>query len=143
VPEGNRDELRHEDWWLFHELSAGNRDQRLELDRGESPRATAAWRAWWKVDDTIEAGGREALDLVLRLLHAAPDEESAVAIVGAGPLEELVHGHGAELFDALSDLARRNPAFTAALRCVWLEHGALPADVERGLARWVRVTNSD
>ena len=44
------------------------------------------------------------------------------------------------MVEEVQRLARQEPAFTEALRSVWLEHRALPPAVEARLARWVQVT---
>jgi hypothetical protein len=134
--------FRVEDWWMFHELSGGGREERLELEGGSSPTAAAARTAFDHVQDVIDAGGVEALALIVELLGAGPDPEGAVT-VGAGPLEDLVCEHGAELIDEVERLTRTDPAFTRALESVWLESGVLPAVVEARLARWVRITGAD
>lgn len=56
--------------------------------------------------------------------------------VGAGPLEDLLHEHGAELVGEVERRARRNPLFRQALGAVWLEQGALEPDVLRRLEVW-------
>ena len=83
-------------------------------------------------------GGTEALDLVEALIASAPDSD-AVAVVSAGPLEELVYDHGAALVGEIERRARQDPAFGKALRSVWLDNGALPPEVEARLREWVRV----
>jgi hypothetical protein len=133
------DAFRPEDWWLFHALRAGTREQRVDLERGESRDATAAWRAFDAVDDVITSGGVEAISLILELLDSAPTP-AAVSAVGAGPLEDLLHEHGEQLIDEVERRARQEPAFAHALRSVWLEHGALPTEVEARLENWVQVT---
>ena len=55
---------------------------------GRMTTCRAAWR--W--------AARRPLDLVEALIASAPDSD-AVAVVSAGPLEELVYGHGAALVD--------------------------------------------
>lgn len=55
-------------------------------------------------------------------------------------MEDLLHEHGAAVVEEVEHLARQEPAFTEALRSVWLEHRALRPDVEASLARWVQVT---
>jgi hypothetical protein len=50
------------DWWLFQQLSAGGRDERLELDRQESSRSKVAWRAYRLVEESNDRGGEEALE---------------------------------------------------------------------------------
>ena len=127
-----------QDWWSFHDLQQGTREQRVDLERVESPLAQRAQRAYDHVKSWVEVGGTEALDLVGALIASAPDSD-AVAVVGAGPLEELVYGHGAGLVDEIERRARQDPALGEALRSVWLDPGALPPGVEARLRKWVRV----
>lgn len=37
------------DWWLYGSMSVGERDERVELERGESSRAREAWRGYERV----------------------------------------------------------------------------------------------
>ena len=126
------------DWWSFRDRQQGTREQRVDLERVESSLARRVQRAYDRVSNSVEVGGTEALDLVEALITSAPDADAA-AVVGAGPLEELVHDHGAALVDEIERRARQDPAFAKALRSVWLDRGALPSEVERRLAKWVQV----
>ena len=130
---------RPEDWWLFHRLGAGTRDQRVDLQQQQSAEARAAQRAAEHVNDVMAQGGAEAVALIAELLQSAADAD-AVVLVGSGPLEDLLHEHGAAVIEEVERLARQEPAFAEALRSVWLEHRALPPSVEARLARWVQVT---
>src|SRR3954469_15257480 len=60
-----------EGWWLFQRLSTGEREDRLELERRETLRAQRAWLGYWFVEESIDRGGEEALDVVLRLLDGS------------------------------------------------------------------------
>jgi hypothetical protein len=130
-----------QDWWSYQDLQQGTREQRVDLERAESPLAQRAQRAYDGVQNSVELGGTEALDVVEALITSAPDAD-AVAVVSAGPLEELVYGHGAALIDDIERRARQDSAFANALRSIWLDHGALPSEVEARLEKWVRVGNS-
>ncbi len=124
------------DWWLFQRLSTGERADRLELDRGESSRANAAWLGYWCVEESIDRAGEEALDVVLRLLNSAPPEQGH--IVGAGPLEDLINAHGDALAGRIEELARPRPEFAACLGCVAVDDTALEPHTLSRLTRWVR-----
>ncbi|HEX8454006.1 MAG TPA: hypothetical protein VF647_18110 [Longimicrobium sp.] len=98
-------------------------------------------------DDSEEAGhdafegaiwdgpAQTAWRLVLELLRTAPDDD--LGFYAAGPLEDLVRLHGAELIEDVEAEARRDSRFRWALGCIWLSHGELPADI---LARIVRAS---
>ena len=73
------------DWWSFHDLQQGTREQRVDLERVESSLARRVQRAYDRVRNSVEVGGTVALDLVEALITSAPDAD-AVAVVGAGPL---------------------------------------------------------
>jgi hypothetical protein len=104
------DDWPPEDWWLFHRLSAGTREQRMDLQRGQSADATAALRAVEHVADVITRGGAEAVTLVTELAQSAADADGSV-LVGSGPLEDLLHEHGAALIEHVERLARRRSGF--------------------------------
>ena len=90
-------------------------------------------------EDAIWDGpARTAWHLVLELLRTAPDDE--LGFYAAGPLEDLVRLHGAEIIGEIEAEARRDSRFRWALGCIWLSHGELPADV---LARVVRASGDE
>jgi hypothetical protein len=112
--DGDANGFRAEDWWRFHELFEGSREQRVELAQATTPVAVAAHGAFDHVEEVIESGGTAALALIVDLLASAP-EAGGAATVGAGPLEDLLHDHGDELIDEVERLARQDPAFSRAL----------------------------
>jgi hypothetical protein len=89
------------------------------------------------VSDQIQAGGPDALELVVALIEAAPDSQG-VANVAAGPLEDLVHAHGDDLVEQIETLARQLPPFAVALHGVWLSDGAVSTSTKERLACWIR-----
>ncbi len=104
-------------WWEGRRLADGTRDERKRWSLGEPlDVAEASERAQRIVED----GGEQALELVMALLRSSPDE-TGPAMVGAGPLEDLVTGHGDDLAPRLDELARQSPAFRRALASGWLE----------------------
>jgi hypothetical protein len=110
-----------EGWWRYQRLSAGTRSDRKALEVGEPGDVVAAVEA---VDDRVFTGGPEALDLV-------------AALVGAGPLEDLLTRHGATLVDGIDDLARRDPQFAQALTAVWWSPNDAGREVTQRLGRWI------
>lgn len=123
-------------WWQHLQLSSGGREARKRLQDGHELFADAGWQG---VTDRMERGGVAALDLIDALLAAGPADEDAVGQVGAGPLEDLLHQHGAALVDEVERRALQDARFRQALSGVWLEHGVLDGEVQRRLERWVTV----
>src|SRR3954465_1457449 len=109
---------------VLQDSQQGTREQRVDLERVESSLAHPAQRAYEYVQDSVGVGGTEALDFVEALIKSAPHVD-AVAVVSAGPLEDLVYDHGAALVDEIESRARQDPAFAKALCSVWLDRGAL------------------
>src|SRR5262249_48946831 len=103
-------------WWTFQRLAQGSRDDRKQVSGGEPGDGCAGWEA---ARDLIDSGATDALELVVALIEQAADRDG-VAIVGAGPLEDLIHQHGTALVADIERLARQHPGFRAALRSVWM-----------------------
>lgn len=120
-------------WWEHHRLMSGTREERAALNHGEPAEVQAAWDA---VDELVDAGGPDAVDMLAALIDLGPDD--AATFVGAGPLEDLLHAHGDDLVDEIEARARQSASFAKALSTVWLEHGSVGAETEKRLARWVR-----
>lgn len=136
MDDGSRAHLTARDWWLYRSMSAGERDERVELERAESPRAREAWRAYELVQQTMGIGGADAIRLILALLAEAAGDEGPVA-VGTGPLEDLINDHGDDLVDLVEQTARQSPEFAQALEGVAIEQGALTTESAHRLARWL------
>ena len=122
-------------WWEYQRLSRGSREERRALEAGHPARVYANWN---EVTARIIRGGLPALDIVVGLIRAAEDDE-AVMVVGAGPLEDLLNKHGNALVDDVEREAARNPRFRLALTGAWLAHGMLDPDVEMRLSQWTSV----
>ena len=56
---------------------------------------------------------------ILQVLELGPTE-SVRGMLAAGPLEDLIHAHGAMFIDRIAQEAERNPAFADLLPGVWL-----------------------
>lgn len=119
-----------EGWWEFQHLSRGSREQRKALEGGSPASAWAGVRA---IDEFILGGGPTACEVVAALVGGAKDDDE-VALVGAGPLEDLLHTHGEALVDDVDRFARQDSRFRRALSAVWLGNGLSDATTER-LAR--------
>jgi hypothetical protein len=94
-------------WWNYQRLAAGNRAERKSLDFGEPADAVGAVDA---VRELVSDGGGEALALVAALVREA-ETDGDLALVGAGPIEDLLVDHGDTLVEEFDDLARRDPRF--------------------------------
>lgn len=104
-------------WWEYHRLASGTRLQRKALEAGVPEAAVAGRDA---VMGAMDSGGPAALSLVLALLDSASGEDD-VALVGAGPLGELLYAHGVSLRLDVEAVARRHERFGRALDAVWLD----------------------
>lgn len=127
-----------EDWWEYHRLAGGSRDERKALEAGLPVRVGAAHDL---VAEKIATGSPDVLEILALLIDGVPEGQD-VATVGAGPLEDLLHEHGDRLIADIETSARRSPAFANAMSSVWLEvDGLEPATVAR-LAPWVATSPS-
>jgi hypothetical protein len=126
-------------WWQYQRLATGSRAQRKALSVGEPAEAVAGWEA---VRDRVDAGGTDALRIVVELISTATDD-TCLAAVGAGPLEDLLHEHGDSLIDAIETEARRSPPFANALASVWVAPHTLAPNTERRLGPWIRAFPAD
>ncbi|MFC1401253.1 MULTISPECIES: DUF6869 domain-containing protein [Streptacidiphilus] len=120
-------------WWEAQRLATGTRADRERWGRGEPSAVFAGYEA---ARERIDQGGVQALEFVVALLQSFPDD-SGEAVVGAGPLEDLVTQYGNELSLQIEALARRCPPFRRALASVWLDSGTLAPAAEERLAPWI------
>lgn len=72
------------------------------------------------MDETVRCDPAQAFELVLALLEAAPSKQS-LSYVAAGPLEELIIYHWAEIRDAFYRTVPTNKLLQFALVGVWLD----------------------
>jgi hypothetical protein len=78
----------------------------------------------------------EAWEFILTVLKNDP-ERSAVELLSAGPLEDLLTKHGAYIIERVENEARANPAFAWLLGGIW-QHG-MPDEIWRRVqAVWDR-----
>ncbi|MEZ5686465.1 MAG: hypothetical protein R3D78_11495 [Paracoccaceae bacterium] len=92
-------------------------------DPGEEP-AEPLWSDLCVFE--LGAHPQACLAFCLRALRKA-ETLWQVGLVAAGPLEELLAEHGAEVIAALEDQARRAPRIAYALTGIWTDD--LPADI--------------
>jgi hypothetical protein len=91
-------------------------------------------RTWWAVSLVMDWSLEHRGDLLWRFILAAYPRDlppKAVAVLAAGPLEELLSDHGPAYIEAVESLARKDPRFNHLLGGVW--RLSMPDDV------WARV----
>lgn len=120
-------------WWDYQRLMRGSPAERRALEAGHPARTHQSWIEVW---GRINRGGNAALDLVVSLVDAAPGGDDVVAVVGTGPLEDLVRKHGNSLADEIAHVACGNARFAQALTSV-MARGVLTVHAARRLSPWV------
>jgi hypothetical protein len=75
-----------------------------------------------RIDEIVRADPEHGWSLTLQLIEAATTD-FLLAIIAAGPLEDLLGHHGILVVDRVETYARRDSKFRNALSCVW---GAFP-----------------
>ena len=76
---------------------------------------------WWPIErffDLMQEQPNECWQAILAVLDREPGE-NVLGILGAGPLEDLIHEHGPAFIDRIEFEARENPPFKALLTRVW------------------------
>ena len=119
------------------------------LTEDELTRLVDAWIAWWVVDkdSPVREANQWAVDEVdewvygmsmperlWEFVRAASEHDMpqrVIAVLAAGPLEDLLANHGPDYMDRVETLARQNPRFNRLLGGVW--RNAMTDDV------WQRV----
>jgi hypothetical protein len=69
------------------------------------------------IPETLE-DAEECWACILRVLEKKPPEE-VLEILSAGPLEDLIHGHGPQFIDRIEFEAKHDPDFRRLLAGVW------------------------
>lgn len=85
---------------------------------------TEEFWAWEQVDDAVWNNPEEGWSLILALIKEAPNN-SILANVAAGPLEDLIVRHCEQFIDRIEEQARKDPKFRLCLTGVWCE-GDIP-----------------
>jgi hypothetical protein len=119
-------------YWEGHRLMKGNRQQRLKVDE--------LWWAWDAIQQQVERGEPEVVDLLLALADTA-DGEDELRALGAGWIEDLLADHGRAmatdagrpLLEALAEASRQNPRFRVALGSVYYDEDEVPVEVRAKL----------
>lgn len=82
----------------------------------------------WAVDKFIDLpynDPEETWELIRMVLETKPSDE-VMAILAAGPLEDLMTAHGENYIQRVETEARQNPAFRRLMQDVWLSPGDTP-----------------
>lgn len=86
----------------------------------DSKEAEASFWAYSELDRLCSSDPSRALEII-RLILALKPEERVVYNLAAGPLEDLLTRHGAQVIDQVGNLADRDEEFLALLGGVWSE----------------------
>ena len=89
--------------------------------RPKRPTVSASTTHWWANERFFELMPEhpdECWHTILAILDREPGE-NVLAILGAGPLEDLIQEHGPAFIDKIEFEARENPPFKALLSRVW------------------------
>jgi hypothetical protein len=75
---------------------------------------------WWAVERFMnsETNGDDIWRAILNILARSPPDE-VLAVLAAGPLEDLIHYRGDAFIDRIERHARQDPAFRKLLGGVW------------------------
>jgi len=79
-------------------------------------------RLFWAFDTMVELASKnpqECLQVVVTILNETHDDNFILANLAAGPLEDLLVAHGAELIDTIESLSSHNTNFQKLLGGVW------------------------
>lgn len=107
----------------LYQASAGHREDRLAVD--------AHFWAYERVTEIVATGGREAVDVIDSLLRVGEGDDWYLAYVGAGPIEDLLYTHGADVADVIAERCRADASWRSAVSAVyWAD---LPAGVTHAL----------
>lgn len=109
--------------------SAGKLDANVQPLDKSLEEIVEAWinytKLFWAFDyvhDLVRANPGEAIELTRRLIDAALDP-MALAVVAAGPLEDLLRYHCSEVISRVEEFAASDEKFRTALGGVWLNEG--------------------
>lgn len=105
--------MKHEDLLegYLRYLEAAEAQPSKSLDSDILPGAVA-------VDELVERDPDEGWRITCALVNRAPSDR-ALAIVAAGPLEDLLTKHGVAVIDRVEEESRKNDRLRLALSGVW------------------------
>jgi len=110
-----------------HEIADGYVAWRRAKD---TPDEESLFWAFEEMCTVVAVEPERALRVIAQVLER-DDTARVVEILAAGPLEDLLSGHGPQMIDAIESEARRNPKFAFLLGGVW------QSDIDAGV--WRRV----
>jgi 8-oxo-dGTP pyrophosphatase MutT (NUDIX family) len=84
------------------------------------------------VQGTVDRGDEAAVRLLLEELAITASDERRVGLLGAGPLDDLVHERMPETLDLLKELAASNATIRVALAEIWIDD-----DIDGSVASWL------
>jgi len=115
-------------YWEHHRRGTStDRADRLSQD-------DVSW-AWEEIHEQVSDHPESAVDVLVTLAEAAPDD-AALASLGAGPVEALLHPSvSTAVVDRVERAARQSETFRKALRCAWFDDH-VPSEVATRLRRF-------
>jgi len=111
-------------YWEHHRRATSTvRADRLSQD-------DVLW-AWEEIHERVLDHPEAVVDLLVIIADAAPDD-AALAYLGAGPVEELLHPSvSSAVVDRVEHAAVHSETFRKALRCAWFDGRVSPAIADR------------
>jgi len=115
-------------YWEHHRRATStNRADRLS-------QGDVFW-AWEEIHEHVSDHPESAVDVLVIVAEAAPDD-AALAYLGAGPVEALLHPSvSTTVVDQVEHAAVHSETFRKALRCAWFDDH-VPSDVATRLRRF-------
>lgn len=125
-------------WISYHLWSATRpiRHERLSLQELHEQDAESARQGFWAfeaLNDLVRERPEEAWSIITRLVELSPDD-TILANVAAGPLEDILSVHPSSFIDRIEEKARRDSKFRRCVSGVW-GPSSIPDDVQMRLRR--------
>ena len=93
---------------------------RAYAEFNSSPSSENEWSSGYLIELTLDGEWVKVWDLIQAFTaEGSNPSDSLLAVVAAGPLEDLLSKAGLEYIDKVELLAQTNPIFTRALTGVW------------------------
>ena len=91
----------------------------IEFQVDTKRRLNAGHPCWWAVERFMDEPEAERSWIAILAILAKRPPDDVIAILAAGPLEDLIECAGPQYIDRIEVEARRNPAFRRLLGGVW------------------------